>query len=152
MLKPIDPAWNMIRIEHLNYVYHTEDSNASFKGIKNFDLVINKGNHIALVGHNGSGKSTLLSVLSGLIMPSNGCKVTVDGSLETIDQLRNLVTLVSQDQEIFEDTIFQNLTLGLPFSDDSIINVCKMTDLHDLILELPNKFETHLSENGVNLS
>ncbi|HMI64335.1 MAG TPA: ABC transporter ATP-binding protein, partial [Puia sp.] len=76
----------------------------------------------------------------------------VDGDTESLDQLNETVTLFPQEPEIFENTLAYNITLGLPFSEEEILQVCNSAHLTEVIHQLPLGLESDIREKGVNLS
>jgi ABC-type multidrug transport system fused ATPase/permease subunit len=114
---------------------------------------IQRGQRIALIGESGSGKSTLLSLLRGLYIPQEGVQVCVDDDL-TVDfeSIRNTVTLFPQEPEIFENTLLYNITLGLPFSEEEVMQVCEVAQFSEIIRQLPDGLDTVIQEKGANFS
>jgi ABC-type multidrug transport system fused ATPase/permease subunit len=76
----------------------------------------------------------------------------VDGKQYGLDTINETVTLFPQEPEIFENTIAYNITLGLPFTEDEIMNVSESAHFTDVILQLPKGLESDIREKGVNLS
>jgi ABC-type bacteriocin/lantibiotic exporter with double-glycine peptidase domain len=66
--------------------------------------------------------------------------------------LAETVTLFPQEPEIFENTIEYNITLGLPFEESDILQVCDVAQFTDVIKQLPNGLQSNIQEKGVNLS
>lgn len=102
--------------------------------LKGFNLEINSGERIGIVGHSGNGKTTVTSLLLGFYRVNNGVILINDIPLENIDQkqLRKMIGVVSQDVMIFEDTIRYNLNLGNDYSDDEIyiaLDAVKLLDV-----------------------
>src|SRR5690606_24985415 len=62
------------------------------------------------------------------------------------------VTLIPQEPEIFENSVWYNITLGLPFSHEEVMAACEAARFADVVHQLPNGLETHMQEKGVNLS
>lgn len=151
---PIDENWKEISITNLNFSHgenYAPDKQAH--SLHGLNIRIRRGERIAFIGESGSGKSTLLSLLRGLYQPENDVQVTVDGSTNgSIEMLADNVTLFPQDPEIFENTIAYNITLGLPFDDTDIQQVCSTAHFSDVIEKLPNGLESNIQEKGVNLS
>ena len=98
------------------------------------------------------GKSTLLTLLRGLHDVAPGSRTSLDNKTIEFASIADTVTLPPQEPEIFENTILYNITLGLPFSDEDVRNVCRRVKLDDLIEALPEGVHTHIQEKGVNLS
>jgi ATP-binding cassette subfamily B protein len=146
--------WQEIHISNLNFshgeVYDSEKQAHSLHGL---DIRIRRAQRIAFIGESGSGKSTLLALLRGLYQPENGAKVTVDGRQDAaIEMLADQVTLFPQDPEIFENTIAYNITLGLPFEESDIMQVCETAHFADVVGKLSKGLESSIQEKGVNLS
>lgn len=146
--------WQQIHISNLNFshgeVYDAEKRAHSLHGL---NIRIRRGQRIAFIGESGSGKSTLLALLRGLYQPAKDVKVTVDGDQRAaIEMLADQVTLFPQDPEIFENTIAYNITLGLPFEESDIMQVCETAHFADVVDKLPKGLESSIQEKGVNLS
>jgi ABC-type multidrug transport system fused ATPase/permease subunit len=145
--------WKEIRIKQLNFS-HRATYNESYmpSSLHHLNLRIRRGEKIALIGESGSGKSTLLSILRGLYMAEPGVEVSIDGTPFEIDSLNESVTLFPQEPEIFENTIAYNITLGLPFPEEEIMQVCESAHFTDVVMQLPEKLASDIREKGVNLS
>ena len=145
--------WKTIDIRGLNFSYHESyDTTRRAQSLHDLKLAIHRGKRIALIGESGSGKSTLLALLRGLYIPEPGWQVNVDGKGETLDQLNETVTLFPQEPEIFENTLAYNITLGLPFSEEEILQVCESAHFTEVVRQLPEGLESDIREKGVNLS
>ncbi|WP_375445669.1 ABC transporter ATP-binding protein [uncultured Fibrella sp.] len=121
--------------------------------LRNLSVQIERGKRIALIGESGSGKSTLLTLLRGLYAPAEGVQWSVDGDGQhDWSAIGNTVTLLPQEPEIFENTVAYNITLGLPFPDEEVDEVCRLAHFADVIRQLPNGLDTPIQEKGVNLS
>ncbi|MVM32370.1 ATP-binding cassette domain-containing protein [Spirosoma sp. HMF4905] len=146
--------WQIIDITGLNFS-HGRASGSSHKVSNLIDLQIQlgRGKRVAFIGESGSGKSTLLTLLRGLYLPEPGLFVQVDGqSIPDLNAVANTVTLFPQEPEIFENTIAYNITLGLPFSDEEVNEVCRVAYFSEVVKQLPKGLETNIQEKGVNLS
>jgi ATP-binding cassette, subfamily B, bacterial len=146
--------WLQIQISNLNFshsdTYSREMQAHSLHGL---DIRIRRGERIAFIGESGSGKSTLLALLRGLYQPEKDSKVVVDSThTATIEMLADQVTLFPQDPEIFENTIDYNITLGLPFETEDIMQVCDIAHFSEVVEKLPNGLQSNIQEKGVNLS
>jgi len=164
--------WRTIKIDHLNFNYDrirlTADNALAdpvihrhirlsqpvqrHVGISDVHLHFKRGQKIALIGESGSGKSTLLALLRSLYLPLPGFALTVDDKLCEWTTMSDGVTLFPQQPEIFENTILHNITPGLPFSEQEILEICEVVCLADLINQLPQGLEANIQENGINLS
>lgn len=123
--------------------------------LKDIDLEIAEGKVAALVGHSGAGKSTLVDLIAGFWYPTNG-NITIDGVSTRDLQLKSLrkhLGIVSQDIVLFDDTIKENIRLGLPdATDKEIIEAAQAAYAHEFIMEMPEGYETQIGERGVKLS
>lgn len=120
-----------------------------------FDLDIEAGSFVGLVGHTGSGKSTLLSLLLRFYAPRGG-SIRVDGvALEDLDdrQLRQDLALVPQEPQLMAASARDNLRMGRSqLSDQTLEEAARAARLHDTLLALPQGYDTLLGEGGVQLS
>lgn len=143
--------WKHLEINHLNFFRNESGEHAT--GLKNMHLHLARGKRIALIGESGSGKSTLLALLRGLYQPEPGVLVISDnGTPASFSAVGNTVTLFPQEPEIFENTILYNITLGLPFTEEEVMEVCNTAQFADVVKRLPHGLHTHIQEKGVNLS
>src|SRR5206468_8973216 len=110
----------------LNFSHkQTFSSYEKAQSLHDINLRIKRGKRIALIGESGSGKSTLMAVLRGLYDAEPGTEIKVDGKHTEAASIAETITLFPQEPEIFENTIEHNITLGLPFEKDEIMEVCK---------------------------
>lgn len=113
------------------------------------------GQRIALVGPSGSGKSTLVSLLLRLYDPLAG-QVCIDGydiRDYKLDSLRGQISIVLQDSVLFGATIRDNIAYGaIDATDKDIIRAAKLANAHDFIMDLPQGYDTLMSERGSTLS
>ena len=125
--------------------------------LKNIDLEIRKNESVALVGESGSGKSTLINLLAGLL-PEDGGIIRVDGQpLKSIRKTsyQERVGYVSQDPVVFNDTLYNNVTLWGLKNEQNLAKYEKsmrQAALWDFTQELPKGMNTELGNNGINLS
>jgi len=122
--------------------------------LKDINLTIPKGKVIALVGKSGSGKTTLTDMLLRFYEPDKG-EILIDGkNIQKIQiaSLRQLISLVSQDSFLMNDTIKNNITFGKDYPDEAIIAAAKMANAHEFISQLPDQYNTYVGDRGSNLS
>lgn len=147
-------GWKNIEVRNLSF-YRSNPSETKRKRGNLYDMSfqIQKGKKVALIGESGSGKSTMLALLRGLYPPETGFTLSVDGdNSPKFASIPNTVTLFPQEPEIFENTIHYNITLGLPFTDQEVLEVCETARFTEVVNQLPNGLSTHIAEKGVNLS
>lgn len=145
--------WQTIEIKNLDFSHQeTYNENAKAHSLHNLKIKIQKGQKIAFIGESGSGKSTLLALLRGLYEAENVNMQIGKQSFEDLSIISSTVTLFPQEPEIFENTIAYNITLGLPFSESEILQVCEVAHFADVVDTLPKGLESNIQEKGVNLS
>jgi subfamily B ATP-binding cassette protein MsbA len=115
-----------------------------------------RGDVVAFVGASGAGKSTLVDLIPRFIEPSGGT-ITLDGvDLReiTLNSLRSLTGVVSQDTVLFNDTVRANIAYGSAagFTDEQIVAAARAANAHAFIMELPQQYDTILGERGTRLS
>ena len=123
--------------------------------LKNVDFSLGKGQKVAIVGVSGSGKTTLAKLFTRFYEPVSGGIYLDDICIDeySIESLRNAVAYVSSDASLFSGTLFENLTMGNnTYSDEEIKDVCRITQLDELMDELPDGMKFRVSEGGANLS
>lgn len=122
---------------------------------KNFNLKIESGKSLGIVGSTGSGKSTLIKLLQRFYDPTSG-EILVDGKdIKDFDlkSLRSAISVVSQDVYLFHGTILENLKFSKPeASDFEIFQACETACIHEFIETLPEKYNTIVGERGQRLS
>lgn len=138
-----------ITIENINFKYEEENV------LKNFSLEVPKGKTVALVGQSGSGKSTIANLLTRFYDVQEG-SVKIDGidiKDMTLESLRHLMGLVTQDSILFNDTIKNNILLGKQdATDEEIIAALKIANAYEFVKDLPNGIETNIGDAGGKLS
>ncbi len=119
--------------------------------IKNLNLDVKQGMHVAIVGPTGCGKSTLINLLMRFYDVDNGT-ISVDGNdirEVTRDSLRNGYGMVLQETWLKAGTIKENIAFGKPdATDEEIINAAKAASAHSFIMRLPNGYDTYIEEYG----
>lgn len=129
--------------------------NASQPVLKKINLRVAAGEKIAIVGPTGAGKSTLVSLLPRFYDPQSG-RVTIDGVDIREFQLKSLrrqIAMILQPPLVFPLTIRENIAYGRPeASTEEIISAAQVAQVHDFVEQLPQKYETVISEQGSTLS
>ncbi len=128
------------------------DNNVVLDGL---NLKLSRGERVSLFGPNGCGKSTLAYILCGLLEPEGG-RVEINGMDVRdfqVDSLRSIVSLVTDDNEIFEGTIEDNVTLGrLELTHKDLIWALEMVGFDEDLVNMPNGLKTALLSAGRNIS
>ncbi len=122
--------------------------------LRDFNLVIRKGEKIGLVGLSGSGKSTLVSLLLRLYDVTEG-QILIDGHdlrSFTLTSVRQVFGLVSQDIFLFNDTVRENLTTGDVHTDEEIRHALETSYAWEFVKDLPQGLETPIGDRGLRLS
>lgn len=147
----VDDLNGDIEIRNLNFSYSKDEKNV----LNNINLKIEAGKILAIVGRTGSGKSTIINVLTRTFDPEEG-KVFIDGmDIKNIPLkfLRDNIGYVPQETLLFSDTIKENIGFGVENPGLSQIESSAMsTQIHDSIIDFPDKYDTMLGERGINLS
>ena len=122
--------------------------------LKGLSFAVKPGEMTAIVGYTGAGKTTIINVLARLWDIDSG-EIRLDGipvKNIPLDDLRRSIMPVMQDVTLFSGTIEENITLGLDFSAEQIIEAAKTVYAHDFISALPGGYKTVLSEGAANIS
>jgi len=140
-----------IKFENVNFYYEKDEEIV----LNNINLIFEGGKMTSLVGHSGSGKSTILNLIPRFYDVQSG-NITIDNQSiykTKIKSLRNIISLVSQETTLFDDTIKNNIKYSVnDASDEDVIEAARKSYCEEFINNLPNKYETIIGENGVRLS
>jgi ATP-binding cassette, subfamily B, bacterial MsbA len=147
------------RREFTEFKHSIEFKNVTFSYgegdvLKDFNLLIKKGEKIGLVGLSGSGKSTLVSLLLRLYPVKTG-QILIDGvDIEeyTLSSVRKLFGLVSQDIFLFNDSIRENLTTGDVHTEEEIKHALEISYAWEFVKDMPLGLETPIGDRGLRLS
>ena len=123
--------------------------------LQNINFTIKKGQKVALVGHSGGGKTTLADLLPRFYDLEDG-EINIDNiNIKDIDlfNLRNIISIVSQDSILFNDSIYNNIKIGnLNATKEDIINAAKAANAHEFILKCEDSYQTNIGNSGEKLS
>ena len=138
-----------IELRNVSFRYTTQDV------LSKINLTIPKKKSIALVGESGSGKSTLADLISRFYDPTQG-QVLIDG-IDAKDikltHLRSLVSFVSQDAVLFNDTIFNNIAFGNPHASlEKVKQAAAVANADSFIEQTDDGYNTFIGDRGMNLS
>lgn len=149
--KPLKNVKGNVCYEDVSFHYSDDDTPV----LSHVSFEIPAGKAIALVGPSGSGKTTICSLLPRFYDVTEG-RVTIDGNdvrKLTLESLRSQIGLVSQDVYLFGGSIKDNIAYGKPDATmDEIVDAAKKANIHDFIMELPDKYDTFVGERGTRLS
>ena len=123
--------------------------------IEHFNLHVRPGEWVAIVGPTGCGKTTVINLLMRFYDVTSGC-IEVDGvdiRRITRDSLRGLYGMVLQETWLYSGTVRENIAYGRPdATEEGIIEAAKAAHAHKFIMQMPQGYDTMISENGGNIS
>jgi ATP-binding cassette subfamily B protein len=141
-----------IVFEQVSFHYNGASDRPVLQGV---DLVAEPGQTIAILGATGSGKSSLINLIPRFYDVSAG-RVRLNGvDIRQVpqDELLAQVGIVPQETVLFSGTVRDNIRYGRPeASDEEVVAAAKAAQAHKFILKLPDGYDTHIEERGVNLS
>lgn len=123
--------------------------------LQGISFSIDPGQGIGVIGPTGAGKSTLARTLVGVIMPTRG-QVRLDGA--TLDQrepdeLGRMIGYLPQEVQLFDGTVVENVSRFDPNAQpNKVVEAARLANVHDMIMRLPEGYNTPLGENGSRLS
>ena len=151
--QPLAIAKGAIRFEAVRFAYRSEDVHAA--ALNGITLDIPGGKRVALVGPSGAGKSTVLNLIPRFYDVDEG-RVTVDGQdvrRVTMASLRARIALVSQEMDLFDDTVRANIAYGrVGATEDEVVAAARAASAHDFIVKLPQGYDTIVGGRGLKLS
>lgn len=148
--KPLTGMNDRIEFKDISFSY-----DGKREVLKHVNLTVPKGKTVALVGQSGSGKSTLVDLLPRYHDVQGG-DITIDGTSikdVRIADLRSLIGNVNQEAILFNDTFFNNIAFGVENATmEQVIEVAKIANAHDFIMEKPEGYNTNIGDRGGKLS
>lgn len=158
--KSEDSSKKVINIKNINGDISFKDVSFRYESnkppvIRNLNLKVNEGEIIGIVGRSGSGKSTISKLIQNLYSPESGSVYIGDYDISNlpISILRKHIGVVLQENFLFRGTIHDNIAIAKPTASIEEVMACaKLAGAHDFIMELTDKYDTYLGENGVGLS
>ncbi|KAG6039455.1 hypothetical protein E4U41_002540 [Claviceps citrina] len=156
--KPCSPMASVgvdLELRDVHFSYPTRTNAPALTGL---NIRVRPGQFCGLVGPSGAGKSTIISLVERFYVPSSGA-ILIDGSDITRKKditFRDELALVPQDGVLFEGSVRFNVSLGArpgtKVSDEDIIEACKLANIHDTIMKLPEGYDTDCGGSGNRLS
>lgn len=144
-----DITFSGAKAENVTFSYGEE------KILDGLSLDIEKGKITGIIGRSGSGKSTLLKLFMRFWKTQGGRIAISDEDIDSINtaSLRNAESFVTQETELFHDSIENNIRIAkLDATHDEVISACKKASIHDFIMTLPEDYDTNVGELGSTLS
>lgn len=139
-----------VEFDRISFSYNGRDP-----VLRDVSLRVHHGEKIAFVGHNGCGKSTLMNLLPRFWDAQTG-SIRIDGvdiREMNLASLRDMLGVVTQETVLFADTIANNLSFGdAKITRDQIIEAARKSHAHSFIMNLPEGYDTVLTDRGMNLS
>ena len=130
-------------------------ANSRRTALKNINLKINSGEVIGIIGATGSSKTTLIQLISRLYDATEGTVYVGGEDVRKYDlkALRDQVSVVLQKNILFSGTIKENLRWGnKEASDEELVRVCKLAHADEFVEQMPDKYDTMISQGGTNVS
>jgi len=151
----ISKKYFLKNIEYRNLSFQYNINESGVKILDNINLIIEKGEVIAVVGPSGGGKSTLIDLLPRFYDCTEG-EILIDNipiKHLIISDVRDLIGIVSQETILFNDSIFNNIAFGMKnVSEADVISAAKIANAHEFISEMENGYYTNIGDRGANLS
>jgi len=151
--KPLKIRQGDINFNNISFTYQVTNATQP-RLFEKFSLRIQAGEKVALVGPSGSGKSSLTKLLFRFLDPQQGT-VSFDGidaKAFTLESLRQQISLVPQQPDLFHRSIRDNITLGTAVSNHQLTEAARKSCSLEFIENLPQQFDTLVGERGVKLS
>jgi subfamily B ATP-binding cassette protein MsbA len=155
----VEPDGGKLHIESFSRAIDFEEVSFAYDGepvLHDIGFTARRGQVIALVGPSGAGKTTLVDLIPRFYHPKSG-RILIDGvdSREyTLESLRAMTGIVSQDTVLFNDTVRNNIAYAAAaqYTDAQVEAAARAANAHDFIMALPEGYETVLGERGTRLS
>ncbi|MDC3231896.1 ABC transporter ATP-binding protein/permease, partial [Candidatus Pelagibacter sp.] len=153
--KELDIAQGNIEFKNVKFSYDGSDNLDKKITLNNINLKMMGGKMTSLVGHSGSGKSTIMNLIPRIYDADEG-EIMIDNQSifrTKIKSLRGNISFVSQDTNLFDDTIKNNIAYAdMDATDEEIYRAAELSYASEFIEKLKDKYETKIGEDGIRLS
>ena len=153
--KELDIAQGNIEFKNVKFSYDGSDNLDKKITLNNINLKMMGGKMTSLVGHSGSGKSTIMNLIPRIYDADEG-EIMIDNQSifrTKIKSLRGNISFVSQDTNLFDDTIKNNIAYAdMDATDEEIYRAAELSNASEFIEKLKDKYETKIGEDGIRLS
>ncbi len=149
--RPYNKKWKQIKFDKTKFTFIDDETDFAHV-VENFE--INRGDHIAVMGKSGEGKSTFLNLVTRQFVPQSGRILVDDTEYNQIPQsfFDNEITYVSQDVEMFDMSLYDNITMGQKISKRRMQDVIDGCCLNELINRLNGNMNANIGEKGTKIS
>ncbi len=140
----------VIEFKNVEFKYENNENTV----LEKVSFKLDKNEKVALVGHSGSGKSTIVNLILKFYNPTNG-EIFLNGQNYkelTHKSVRNNISLVFQENELFSSTIRENVAYGKDATDEQVIEALRLANAWDFVQKLPKGIMSEVGERGVRLS
>ncbi|OPX45182.1 alpha-hemolysin translocation ATP-binding protein HlyB [Ruminiclostridium hungatei] len=139
-----------LQLKNVCFAYTNNSENV----LEDINLDVKRCQKVAIVGASASGKSTLVKIILGLYEPKSG-EILFDGvDIRNLDKgmLRRQIGVVPQDMSLFNKTIYDNICINKKVSNREVMEVARIAQIDEEIQQMPMKYQTLVSDMGMNLS
>ena len=153
--KELDLKEGNIEFKNIKFSYDTSNNLDKKITLNNINLKMLGGKMTSLVGHSGSGKSTIINLIPRIYDADQGEIIIDNQSIykTKISSLRNNISFVSQDTNLFDDTIRNNIAYAdMDATDEEIYRAAELSYASEFIEKLKDRYDTKIGENGIRLS
>lgn len=139
---------------HIEYENVTFSYNGKFNNLEDISFKLKKGESLGIIGATGSGKSTLINLLMRFYDVNSGV-IRINGRdirSYSLDELHQMFGVAFQNDTIFEDTVYENISLGRNIGKEEVVRVAQFANIHEHITEMEKGYESDVAIKGANLS
>lgn len=147
---PLPAPEGRLQVDRVSYGFPGQGT-ALIKGV---NFALEPGESLAVIGPSAAGKTTLIRMIIGVLQPVSG-HVRLDGADVYTWQREDFgrhIGYLPQDVELFDGTVFQNIARMQDADPEAVFEAAKLAGCHDMILRLPNNYETEIGDGGQHLS